>query len=207
MTWIILILLIALGFLLVRAFVRGAGEAIDRFEFEHWIHSFLKLKKDGSSLALQHSKSKTFLRLQRVRGHSRRCNLLVDVPRARWSEQRAESLRTVLLQKGVTALEPTDTPSTLLRITLEVDDIWDESSGAGGARLAREIFEVLGLEREARFNVTMTGENSNRTWEAAAERWQEEGNPIVRGIGRSIAAEVEREAAEERDRDANQKSS
>jgi hypothetical protein len=83
-------------------------------------------------------------------------------------------------------LEPPEDLAVLLRVELEVPDVGNAASGATGARVAQEIFEALGIDRAEQFNVAMKGENSLRTWGPIAQRWREEGNPILRHVGRKI---------------------
>ena len=193
MTWLYVILFTSLALLLVRTFVRGAGERIDWFAFEHWVHAFLKVKQDGASMTFSDCASRVFLRFHRRCGSDRRCELVIDIPRARWSETKADIITTTLVQMGIEAKEPSDAPSALVRIELEVPNIWDDASGSAGARVARELFRALGLGREARFNVKMTGRNSTRTWGATAQRWQEEGNPLLRYTGKELESQIKRE--------------
>jgi len=162
-------------------------------EFEHWIHSFLKVKKDGSTMTFSHVGSPVFLRFRRDSGREERCQLLMDVPRARWSEPHLAELTRRMESLDVSPVAPAGEIGVLLRVILEIGDIWEPASGARGSRLAQELFAILGLGQEARFNVSMKGENSLRTWRPTAQRWQKGESTVLRGLGERIEDEAGKE--------------
>jgi hypothetical protein len=170
-------------------------------EFEHWIHSLMKVKKDGGTLTLSHVGSSALIRFTRAAGHDAKCDLLIDVPRASWSEDRVAALRQLFERRGMEFFEPTENKGVLLRVRLGVTDIWDAASGAAGARIAQEVFSVMGAERHAEFRIAMKGENSARVWGPAAERLREGGNPVLRDIGRRIVDQIDAERRDSREGD------
>jgi hypothetical protein len=198
MRWVLSFCFALLIVAAIRIVARRPGQKISIYEVEHWVHSLAKIKKEGGTLTISDSNSPMFLRLHRGAGTGRSCKILIDVPRARWSEGKLEVLRDRLEQRGIRSEEPATQPGVLLRVTLEIPDIWDESSGASGARVGREVFEALGVAVTARFNVKVRGENSARTWKSTAERWREEGNPLLRYVGRKIGQVVKHEVESER---------
>ena len=198
MTWIYILLFLLVVFVLFRTLVKSPGRGISMYEFEHWVHSFAKIKKEGGTMTFRHSGSPSFIRFRRGAGCERRCQVLVDVPRTSWSESKLGTLHERLERMGIDAKEPAEDLGVLLRVTLEIPDTWDEASGAAGARISQELFAALGIGGEARFDVSMKGENSLRPWGPTIQRWQEEGNPVLRRIGRKIGEGVEREVESER---------
>lgn len=198
MTWIYLLFFLLAALVVVRVLVKSPGRGIKMYEFEHWIHSFAKVKKEGGTMTFRHSGSPSFIRFRRGAGRERCCEILVDVPRTSWSESKSGTLHDRLERMGIDAREPPEDLGVLLRVTLDISDIWDEASGAQGARISQELFAALGVGAEARFDVSMKGENSLKPWGPTIQRWQEEGNPVLRRIGRRIGEGVEREVESER---------
>lgn len=162
MTWVFVVCAV-LGLGIAAVLIsRGLATKAQMHEFEHWVHSFMKVKKDGASLTLTHVDSVVLLRFRREEGSNGACTLLLDVPRARWSEAKLDTLRELIERRGKEPISPTDNPGVLLRVRLRVADIWDEASGAAGARLAQDLLRCAGLGNDARFSVAMGGENSSR---------------------------------------------
>ena len=200
MKWIVASLLIIVLIAATRRLIPRPGSAIDRYELEHWIHSFAKVKKDDSLLTICHTSSLALLRFQRTRGSGDACSLLFKVPRTSLAEARLDSLREALDQHGYNPSEPESEPGTLLECTIELPDIWAPSSGAAGARLAHVAFAALGLGPDERFNILFQGENSIRLWGRTAERWKESGGVVTRWIGRRLHRGVEEEREQEKRR-------
>lgn len=188
---------IVLTILAVAALRRSLEVRISREGFEHWVHSLAKAKQDGGTVSFSPlDVRQAIVRVERGPGTGSRCEILVDVPRTSWSEQRSESIRDALVRDGLEPFEPADRLDVLLRIGLPIPDIWDEASGARGSRVVRRIFEAAGIEPAAWFRVSMAGQNSARIW----KRWQDSSNPIIRGMARRARRQIEAEEAKERDK-------
>ena len=193
MAWITLSVAAVIVVLLIRVWLKPPGETADRYEFEASLHDLLLSMKDGATMTVSHRDSPLYIRFRRDRGLYRRCDLLVDVPRADWSEPRLDALREHLDRKCIDGVESPDEPGVLLRVRLHVPDVWAPASGAAGARVAWELFEVLGLNEGARFKLASTGEHSARAVRSSAEDWKRGKNPLLRWVARSCMKDFEEE--------------
>lgn len=182
---------------IVRLHLTAPGRRVDVLEFSHWIHSFLKIKKDGGSMTVSHVGSSVFIRFHRKSEVKDGCLLLVDVPRARWSESLESVLWSLADLREFNATEPHEDTSVLMRVELPIHNVCDESSGAAGARLAQELFDVLGVSGDAKFRVAMTGANSTRVWRPITQTWREGDSAALRFIGKRIDDEGGHDAHEQ----------
>jgi hypothetical protein len=173
---------------------RSLAIHVAREDFESGVHALMKMKKDGGTMTLaQVGQQGVLVRFERSNGLEDQCDLFIDVPRTRWSERNLAKLREMFEQSGLEHFQPPDRPNVLMRTQLRCSDIWDEASGAAGARIAQHIFDACGVDRGARFKVSTTGENSARVWRGLATQWKDGSNTIGRSVGTKLIDQIEAE--------------
>ena len=199
--WLVLGVLsfLLVGFMLL--LIRSRLREVDQFQFEHCIRGLLLMKKDGGSLTVSHRGSPAIVRFWRAAGRDRHCDLLLDVPRTSWAEERLSAIRDLLDRRDLLYFEPPENKGVLLRVRLRVTDIWDPAAGADGARIAQEIFKILGAEDKAKYAITTKGENSIRVWGSTAKGWVEKESPVLRNIGESTLKDLQEEERESQARE------
>ena len=195
--WLLIALLLVGLLVAVARLIPRPGSKIDRYEFEHWIHSFAKVKKDDSLLRIRHTASPLLFRFQRIQGIDNRCCLIFKVPRTRWSESHIERLRDALDRQEYQPRIPGSDAGTLLECTLELTDIWDPASGAMGARLLHVVLDALGLGSAERFDISFHGENSLRLWGPTADRWAQGSGFFTKSWGKKISRNLQEERKKE----------
>lgn len=198
MNWALLFLVASVFVVLIRLTIKRLLPKVTWYEFESWVHHLLLMKKDGGTVTLSHCGSPLTLRFRRDAGTKRGCDVLVEVPRAPWSEAKLDALRETLERHEIAAVPQPDDADVLLCVRLNVPDIWDRASGAAAARVGQHLFEALGLDRNARFTGTREGQGSAKVWRDVAVRWAEGENRFLRKRGRNLLEYIDEETQSQR---------
>ena len=142
------------------------GRNQGREDFEHGIKSLLILKENGGSLHVQQRGSQLSLDLLRAEGGDDDAVVLLRVPRSPWSEGCAEKLSETFDAHDLDASIAEEQDSQVLaEVRIRVEDIWEESCGAKGARAAHLLLDSLSVPRDARIDCTLHG--------VVSKRWRE----------------------------------
>lgn len=166
MTWV----LIALGFLGLLLLWRLLGANVlgrngGRGDLEHWVRSLLLIVEDGGLLTVEDQSSD--VRLQFVRRSSSGDSALLElqVPRAPWSEPALPELESALASNDLDVDCPVtgeDSSDLVAKVRIPVPSIWEEWSGAKGARAAQLVLDALAVPRDARLHLDLVGSRINR---------------------------------------------
>jgi hypothetical protein len=162
MLWIILpvsiILLVAL-----RKFLGSQvhGKNLRREDFERRVRSLLLLMEDGGILHVKHRGSPVYFDFMRSQGCADAATVTVEVPRTAWSEAHQARMYDVFVSNNFDARQDVSS-STLAQVRVPVDDIWVVWSGAKAARAAHLLLDVLGVPKDARFDLALRGARSTR---------------------------------------------
>jgi hypothetical protein len=135
------------------------GRGKSRSDFSHAVRSLLVLMENGGVLRVRHRGSKTEFNFVREAGTDESAELLLVIPRAEWSEKANAALRQAFDTHGYKA---SFDGKNLAEIRIGSTDIWDEASGARGARAAHILVDALSIPRDARFDLALLGPMSRR---------------------------------------------
>lgn len=150
---------------------------VPREQFAHYIHALVRYYQDSASILVtaRHSQIPLF-RFRRAVTHGDGCDLLFEVLDSPLTAPHRDKLLDEIRKQGY---EPTragestdgDWPIT---VAIRIRDIWQVSAGNLAARLANEVLNAMGIDREARYSLSVKGSRSReRTLEA--RRRQEQG--------------------------------
>lgn len=195
MSSLVIVAAIVLFIGLILFLARGRHREVDRSQFQHAIKGFVQMKKDGGRLTLEHPRTRLRVNLVRQNEVGQGCEVLVQLQEPKWLQWRDRLLSELDRNLFEPRIGSSEEPSEL-ELTVPIPDVRAAEAGARAARALLLIFEVGGIGKDDRFQITSTGENSIRVWRPAAERWAEGGNPLLKGVGRSTLRGLERERRE-----------
>jgi len=136
-----------------------------RGDLEHWVRSLLLIVEDGGLLTVEDQSSGIRFQLVRQSGSADSALLELQVPRASWSESALAQLERVLASHDLDADCPVtgeDSTDLVAKVRIPVPSIWEEWSGAKGARAAQLVLDALSVPRDTRLHLDLVGPRINR---------------------------------------------
>lgn len=148
-----------LRFMGSNAFGRGKSRA----DFAHGVRSLLLLMESGGVLRIRHRPSKIQFDFVRASGSDKDADLTLLVQRGELSQTSEDAVRKAFESHGFDGVfDPNSGEGALAEVHIHVSDIWDEGSGARGARAAHLLVDSLSIPRDAKFDLALLGPRSSR---------------------------------------------
>ena len=164
MTWVVvaLIVLAFVGTWMLLGW-QPLGRRQRREDFEHFVKSLLIMMENGGALHIEERGSEVEFELVREQGGDDDAVVLLRVPRAEWSDEKAQQVFRVFDSNDFdTRLVENSTSKVSVEVRVLVDNIWEEWSGAKCARAAHLLLDALSVPKNARFNLSLVGQPSKR---------------------------------------------
>jgi hypothetical protein len=136
-----------------------------RHEFGHFIQGLLVLRDNGGFLDIKHRDSPFAIRVIRTAGDDSGAQVVVAVPRARWSEAKASALAATFEHHNIdftTNDEELVEKSSLIEARVAIPYIWNGSAGAPPARAVHLVLDTFDLDPHQTFDLKTSGEPSWR---------------------------------------------
>jgi len=136
-----------------------------RYDLEHFIQSVLVTREDGGWLDVAHRASPRRIRIIRASGDDSAAEVVLAIPRATWSQPKAEQLARMFEQQGISFT--TDPGSfvqedSLMEARVEIPSIWTGSAGAKPARVAHLVLDTFDVGPAELLDVRLEGLPSDR---------------------------------------------
>jgi hypothetical protein len=136
-----------------------------RYDLERFIKNVLVFRENGGWLDVKHRGSPVRLRIVRASGDNSAAEVVLAIPRASWSEPKADQLARMFEQQGIsftTAGGSFAQEASLIEARVEIPSIWTGSAGAKPARIAHLILDTFDIGPAELIDVRVEGEPSYR---------------------------------------------
>ena len=149
---------------------------IDRSMLGHWFRSLIRLYESDSVVRVRHRGSALDFTLLRRAGNESQCWVVLSCPCSQWMAAPLGPVREVIASEPRVLLlrDLSGRDNDRLDVQVAIPNIWSKDAAAAVVQVAEQVLDALGIDRDARFDLEFTGEESmERALEA--RRRQREG--------------------------------
>ncbi len=152
------------------------GRKRSRDDIAKALRQMILLQKDGGYLRIRCRGSGERVECFRREDERERVFLQIRVPREDWAIEASKDIENALDRCEVKfrMLTEADDSRALFEAEVPIKDIWSVSSGHKGERVAQEVLDALGIQREAAVDLSVHGERSTRWLNRELEELRED---------------------------------